>query len=70
MRKNLSKEIEVPSGVDVSLNGREVIIKGKEGEQKREFKLENIDIAKKDNKIVLSSEKATKKEKKEEDGYG
>ena len=64
MRKPILQEIEIPEGVNVDLVGNEVIVKGKEGENKREFKIGKIKIEKKDNKIILEYKKSTKKEKK------
>jgi len=64
MRINLEKTIKIPEGVEVNLDGTNLIVKGKEGENKRDFKIRKISIEKQDNQIKLISKKATKNEKK------
>lgn len=64
MKKKLSKEIEIPEGLEISLEGDKLKVKGPEGENAREFDFGKVKFEKKDGKIILSSEKATKREKK------
>jgi len=64
MKKALSQEIEIPEGVEANVEGNKLIVKGAEGENSREFNIGKINFEKKDNKIILSHKKATKKEKK------
>jgi len=64
MKKDLSKIIEIPEGVEVSIDKGMIEIKGKEGEIKRNFNMRGVNLEKTDNKIKLSFKKATKKEKK------
>lgn len=64
MRKNIVQEIEIPDGVEVKIVGREVIVKGKEGENKREFKIGKIKIEKRENNIIVEYKNSTKNEKK------
>ena len=64
MKKALSQEIEIPEGVEANVEGNKLIVKGPEGENSREFNIGKINFEKKDNKIILSHKKATKKEKK------
>jgi len=64
MKKDLLQEIEIPEGVEANIEGNIIIIKGKEGENKRSFNMKNLTFERKDNKIIISSKKATKKEKK------
>lgn len=64
MKQKFFQEIEIPETVEVELKEEQVKIKGKEGENIREFKLGKLNIEKKDNKIIIEYEKATKKEKK------
>ncbi len=64
MRKELSQTIEIPEGIEIQVEGNKITIKGPEGENSKELKLGKVDFEKKDNKIVLSYPKATKKEKK------
>jgi large subunit ribosomal protein L6 len=64
MKKSFFQEIEIPEGVNVEIKGNEIIVKGSEGESKRELKLGKCKIEKKDKKIRIGNEKATKREKK------
>jgi len=64
MKKEIFQDIEVPEGIEVSLDKTTILIKGPEGEIKRKFKANKITFEKKDNKIVVGNKKATKKEKK------
>jgi large subunit ribosomal protein L6 len=50
------KEVSVIEGVEVSLDGDLVTIKGPKGELKRSFSHHNIKIKQKDGKIIVSSE--------------
>ena len=64
MRKEIFQEIEIPEGIEVKLDGEKLIVKGPEGENKREFNLRGIEFSLKDNKITLGNKKATKMDKK------
>jgi len=64
MKQPLFQEIEIPEGVEVEIDGILFKVKGTEGENQREFKIGKIDMEKKENKIVIGTEKASKKEKK------
>jgi large subunit ribosomal protein L6 len=64
MKKELSKEIEIPHGVDVEIEGSKIVVKGKEGEITKSFKIGKLNFKKQDNKIIIGHKKATKKEKK------
>ena len=64
MRKDIIEEIEIPEGVEVTIDGTTLTVKGKEGEIKRTFKMHNIDFKKEGNKIILGCKKVTKREKK------
>lgn len=64
MKKQLFQKIEIPEGVEVSLNEGEIVVKGAEGENKRKFKFGKLRVEKKDNEIIISHDRATKKEKK------
>ena len=64
MRINFEKTIKIPEEVEVNLEGTKLIVKGKEGENKRNFKIKKISIKKQDNQIKIAMEKATKNEKK------
>src|SRR6056297_2706053 len=64
MRQDYFKEIEIPEGVEVSIEGGLLGLKGPEGENKREFPLRNLQLEKKDNKVVIGKKGSTKREKK------
>ncbi len=64
MRKELSKEIEIPEGVEVSVNGNEISVKGKEGTSKKKFEIREVVLEKKGNKIIIGNKNSTKREKK------
>jgi len=64
MKRDFEKQIELPEKIEAKLDGNKLIIRGPEGENSREFKLGKINFKVKDNKITLSFENATKKEKK------
>ena len=62
-KKPLLYEIDIPAGVEVSLDDF-VNVTGPKGEVKRKLKMPGILLEKKDGKIVVSSKKSAKKEKK------
>lgn len=64
MKRNFERQIEIPSGIEANIEVNRLTIKGPEGENSREFKLGKINFKIKDNKIILSFDNATKKEKK------
>ncbi len=64
MKKELFQNIEIPEGIEVNIEGNTLIVKGKEGENKRAFNINKLIFEKKDNKIVIGNKNATKKEKK------
>jgi len=64
MKKKITEKIEIPEGVEVSVEGNKVTAKGNEGENSREFNLGKVNISKKENEIILNYDKATKREKK------
>lgn len=62
--KKMEENIEIPSGVEVSIDKSVFKIKGPKGELSREFKHPRIKMEKKENGITFASENATKREKK------
>ncbi|MEK6844887.1 MAG: 50S ribosomal protein L6 [Nanoarchaeota archaeon] len=60
----MKQEIIIPEDVEAEIHQNTLTLKGKEGENFREFNLDKIDLEKKDKKIIISCEKATKKEKR------
>jgi large subunit ribosomal protein L6 len=64
MRREIFKTIEIPEGIEVEINGKEVVVKGPEGENRREFSLGKIKIERGENFLKVGYESSTKKEKK------
>lgn len=65
----MQKEVKIPQGTEVHVNGFEVKVKGKLGEVKRDFKsplyVRSVKIEKKDDKIIVSTERPKRKIKSE-----
>ena len=64
MRREVIQKIEIPEGIEVSLEENKVKVKGTEGELEREFNFTKMDVKKENNEIVIVNKKATKSEKK------
>ncbi|MBU0894334.1 MAG: 50S ribosomal protein L6 [Nanoarchaeota archaeon] len=64
MKKKFYQEIEIPEGVEANLEDSTLIVKGPEGENKREFEMANLEFKKQENKILVGHKKTTKHEKK------
>ena len=64
MKREIIKEIEIPEGVGVEIKGNAIKINGPQGEAQREFNTNKLIFEKKENKVIISCKKATKKEKK------
>lgn len=64
MRKELKQEIGFPEGVEVIINGGEIVVKGPEGENKRIFNFGKLNVEKKDKKIIIENEESSKREKR------
>jgi large subunit ribosomal protein L6 len=64
MKLNLFQEIEIPTGIEVTIDEDLFTAKGPEGELKRRFNIARLDFVKKDNKIIIGNKKATRMEKK------
>ncbi len=64
MRREIFQEIEIPSGVELKIENGLVIVKGKNGENSRQFNVNNIKLEKKENKVFIECKESTKKEKK------
>lgn len=60
----LKNEVDLPSGVIADINGDILLIKGPKGDVKREIKQHNISVKIIDGKLMLESNKSTKKYKK------
>ena len=64
MKKEIFNEIGIPEGVEVSLAGKVLNVKGSEGELKREFDIGRLKFEIKEGKIIIGSKGARKTEKK------
>ncbi len=64
MKEDLKEELDIPEKVEVSIDKDIFTMKGEKGECKRKLSNPRITITQKDNKITLTSKKATKREKK------
>ena len=64
MKRDLFQKIEIPEGVEVTLEDNVLKIKGSEGETEREFNVGAANIEKKGNEIIIGMKNSTKKEKK------
>ena len=60
----MKQEITIPEDVEAEIHQNRLTLKGREGENSREFNLDKINLEKKDKMIIISCEKATKKEKR------
>jgi len=63
IRKDLLEEIEIPEGIDATIENNIIVMKKDDKELKRKIDLE-IELKKQDNKIIASVKKARKNEKK------
>jgi len=64
MKKDILETVKIPEGIEVSIEETKITIKNSEGKQnQKEFKT-NVKIEKKDNEVILSAKKGTKKEKR------
>ncbi|MDO8511028.1 MAG: 50S ribosomal protein L6 [Nanoarchaeota archaeon] len=63
MKDDLTREIELKSGVTVKLEGNLLKVKGQKGEISRVFLHPKITISVEQNKVVLFAPKSTKREK-------
>jgi len=64
MKKKMAVEIKVPEGIKASLAGNSVVVSGKNGEIRKDMFDPAIKIAFADNKITISSDASTKREKR------
>jgi large subunit ribosomal protein L6 len=65
MKKDIEQIIEIPAGFEVSAHNSDVVMKSKGKEVKRQFpESPKIILVKKDNKIMITAKKGTKRELK------
>lgn len=63
MKENLRKEIEFNEGVSAEIVGNVLVVKGPQGEVRRNFSHPKVTFKVEGNKIVLEANKGTKREK-------
>jgi len=63
MKEKIEKIIEIPEGVEIKVDSK-ISVKGPKGEIERRFSYPNISIEISGNKLLIVSEKGTKREKK------
>jgi large subunit ribosomal protein L6 len=64
MKREITRKIEIPEGVEVSIIGDKVSVKSGDKKNEREFDLLKIDLQKKGNEIIIGNKNASKKEKR------
>lgn len=64
MKRNLFKKIEIPEGIEVIVDGANVIVKKDDKQNEREFDLMNLTMEKKGNELSIGHLKSSKNEKK------
>ncbi|MCD6404045.1 MAG: 50S ribosomal protein L6, partial [Nanoarchaeota archaeon] len=57
-------EVEIPEGVEVVKEVHDLVVRGKLGELRRTFLHPHINVEVKDDKVVFSSDRDTRKEKR------
>ena len=65
MKKPLYQEIEIPEGTEVTIKEGEIVVKGPEGENRRNLNLGKLEIELKDKIIKIGHKNASKREKKQ-----
>jgi len=63
MKADITDRIEIPEGVEINIDKGMITIKGPKGEVARKLIHPKISISIEDKKIIISSKKATKREK-------
>ena len=64
MKKDLERVIEVPEGVTVLVEGKNVAVKGNGKELSRDFDMGKVKVVSADGKVTLSAKGATRRESK------
>jgi len=64
MKQEIFREIEIPEGVEVEIDGGNLTVKHSGKENKRAFKKGKLILEKKDRKIIIGNKNSTKREKR------
>lgn len=64
MKRKIYEKVEVPEGVQVEIEGNQIVVSGKEGKISKEVNFAKIDFKREGDKILIGGEKITKAEKK------
>lgn len=64
MNKDLERVVEIPAGVEVAVNDKEIIVKGNGKELKRSFDMGKVSVKVNDGKVVFVAKGATRRESK------
>ena len=67
--KQIIEEIQIPKGIQITIEKLSITVKGPKGEVKRSIKNPTLIIKKEDDKVIFTAEKSTKKQKKEINTY-
>ena len=59
----MEKTVQIPDGIEVRAEGRQLVVKGKNGELRREFYHPNVKLAIKEGTFIVSSESTRKKDR-------
>jgi large subunit ribosomal protein L6 len=62
MKRDLERVIEIPEGVEVSVSGKEIVVKGSGKEIKKTFYFGKVKVTVADKKVTLKAKGATRRE--------
>ncbi len=60
MVKEIAREIEIPEGVDIAIDGFNVTVKGPKGQVSRRLYYPHIEIKKQDSRVIVNSSRDRK----------
>jgi len=61
MPNTLELTVDIPKGIEITIDGNKVTVKGSKGQLEREFKNAQITVTKKEDKIVVSTESKSRR---------
>lgn len=64
MKREIYREIEIPEGVEVKIDGDIIKVKGEKGEDNKRLNLREIELEIKENKITIGNKSASKNTKR------